>query len=446
MHSKNRTGSIPLVLLVVTVLGIGAAASMFMTSSTARIDKHSELNTQAWSMAQSAVEEVLVRLTNGSASWDAKATSRFEYEPKATLAVAAAIAETRGITIDVGKVQIMGRLAEKQKGDAEERSKFMAYLRAGTNFGNSTVFQGKGYDVNSGRWYEHFLANGPLWKNSPALQGVREAFEIEPGHQGDMEEYFQYVKEYATKKDNPDSIDGATAKEVARTFNDLQPLPDPGDWTNVPLEAQVAAAPGRIGDFVQRWNLAMDAVADRVDDRIANCDGNKNYGFGAMLGSFSLGAGPKADADEEEDLRETGEAGGVLRYNASLVTVNANVTASTGGVASKQTVTAHRLVASTNSKEAGAISRDQTLLHLMYFYHFTPGDFVYIQENPDQFEVTLPMVNVQTSGGDGKTGTVTSIRAADGLWTKNMERHNDLGGVRVMPFQAATCLAKTKGA
>jgi hypothetical protein len=419
---------------------------MFMTSSTARLDKHSELNTQAWSMAQSAVEEILVRLTNGSASWDHKATSRFEYEPQATLAVAKRIAEQRGITVDVGKVQVMGRLAEKEQGDPEEREKFMAYLHAGTHFGSEAVFAAKGYSVNSGRWIDHFVANGPLWKNSPAITELRTAFEVPPGHQGDVDHYFDYVKEYHPKKENPDQIDGATAKRVAETFNALQPLPDAGDWTNVPLEVQVAAAPGRIGNFVQSWNLAMDAVADRVDDRIANCDGNKNYGFGAMLGSMALGVGPKADADEEEDLRETGEAGGVLRYNASLVTVNADVTASTAGVASKQTVTAHRLVASTNSKEAGAISRDQTLLSLMYFYNFTPGDLVYIQENAETFDISLPWVTVQTANNDGKTGVVTKIRAQDGLWTKNMERHNDLGGVRVMPFQAATCLAKTKGA
>lgn len=468
-NERRREGSIPLIMLVVMLLSAGAAASLFMSQGTARMEHRFGLKTQADALAQAAAEEIMVRLTNASATWDPDAKSLFAYKPHATLAIAQEI-EDRGIQVEISDVEVMGRLAEAPNNAAAAKD-FEELLAIGPNFGVHAL-EAKGIDPKSTRWVDHLVANKPAWAE---LAFVDEIVSEKLTLEGVGEEYYEeYVEEYHERDAgsgddygdfNANDENDRNAAVLKRRFEALpyeggdtgsnpylttgaSGLSPVDDWNTIPLDESgwsqiLSVDPDRESQlelFMEAWDETMDGVGDQVALRIKNCNGNLNYGFGSMIGSFTLGAGPEADQDEEEDFRNAGEDGGNLDYKSTLVSVRSNVTVASAGVKSSQSHLAHRLVSSTNASKAAAVTREQTMLYLMYVYNFTPHDFAYLADrHPEKY---AGMVALETDA----SGTVSGMKPLPGLWTKLFERHHDLVGVKVVPFEAANCTARTKGA
>jgi hypothetical protein len=66
---RHRKGNIPIVVGLVTCLGVFAYASIFMSSTGARMERRASLEQVAHTVATAAIEETLVKLQNGVAPW-----------------------------------------------------------------------------------------------------------------------------------------------------------------------------------------------------------------------------------------------------------------------------------------------------------------------------------------------------------------------------------------
>lgn len=406
-RSKAKKGSIPLVLLVVIVLGIGAGAAIFMTSGTSRLDKRAELNQRAWQFAQSAVEEILVKVTNNSA--DFAEDTRLTYDPQMTNKLA------QEMGVEVKPVEILGRLAERPTNPAK-MEEFLELMTAGPGFASPAALGGTAPD----QWRTKLTAPGLL-----SMAGAQK---------GEGEKYWDdYHPQYLNKNDFQDG------GQIRDAFYALQPLaPVPGAQTSPTaahitatevLTPEAAEADPNVGTFVKQWNLAMEEVADREKNRIDGCAGNPNYGVGARIAAFVLGGAADADADEEEDLRESAEDGGALDYKAYLVTVQAEAVAKGGGVSAPQAVTANRIVARVKMKAAMDILRTQIVPYLIGVYNLTPKDLEllgWIEPLPAGYDGTQP------------------LKPRPQMLTRHFLRYPDSPGPKVMPFQASTCLMKVR--
>ncbi len=419
-----------MVLLVVIVLGIGAGATLFMSSGTRRIDKHSELNQKAWFFAQSAVEEILVKITNNAADFDAE--KRYALPAHAT----EFMAQQAGV--EIGKVEILGRLVEKPK-DAEEAKKFMELMTAGPGFASDTVRSTANGDPNKD-WREVMEADAAHFSHKGAFKDLVKKAE------GAGEEY--HNTEWTSYANRTDFQDGNKIRDGFYALTPLtkldfvaNPAASHGlDTVVTPATTTEEIPAGEVQQFAMQWDLAMEAVADRVKNRIDGCAGNPNYGFGAEISAFVLGAASDADSDAEEEFRESAQAGGILEYSAHLVTVHAEAKASGGGVSAKQPVTVHRLVSRIDAKKAMDIMRDNLVVYLIHHYNLTPRDLAamgWITISQDGNPVDL--ANFATINWDS-----AKITPNPAMLTKLNKRYPDNPNPKVFPFQAATCLASSE--
>lgn len=434
-RSGERRGSIPLVLMIIVVLGIGAGASIFMTSTTARSDKRAELNQKAWDMAQAAVEEILVRVSNGSANFDD--ANRYQYKASMT----ELLANDQGVTLE--PVEVLGRLAEAPE-DPEKEAEFYALMTIGPGFASEEVLQATDPALvnDPHAWIEKAKAI----YTDPAYEGMWAAFEMTPDrakYQGEVDKRAEELKELS--ETDPSSLNRRQRRDVAEAFAALEPVGDPKTITDpftenhfgvadigaaTPFkdsEEAMSSAEPEMAAFLEQWDLAMKAMGEQLADRIANCAGNKNYAAGTMVGSFQAGVPPEADGELEEQVREIAEEAGVLKYRANLLTVQASAEANVAGVKARQTVSAHRLATRTNFFDACQILRNQTLLYLMYHYGVTVADMH-----------LLGWVEIQDDGTD----KVVIVKPK--MHTKLFERYRDLTGTVVVPFQAAQCHTKAR--
>lgn len=396
----------PLVLMIIVLLGIGAGAALFSSMGDARLDRRSAFNEMARMLAQSAVEEMLVKVTNGS---DYVPDKRFTYRPYATLASA----QRQGFTLD--DVELMGRAVETPQ-NAADLATFEQLCTAGPGF--AVRFEDREKD-----WRDE--AELPDWaKQEPWSSQIIDSTGAGQAYRS------THWKEYFDRSTFDDN--GA----IRQAFNALEPLSDKAAaWTAAPKDVshfagnQVGSPDSGMTLFLEKWDAAMNAVADQVGNRIAGCDGDPSYGVGAMMAALCLGGAADANQNAEEDFRNTALNGGVLDYRADLVTAMGRASTTQGTVSVSQAVTAHRLVSRINFKVAMDKMRDNLVPYLMVHYNFTPKDF----------EVLGWAAIAWTS--DGKVSQVVPKKE---LLTKLAERYPDNPNPRVAPFQAATCLTKPR--
>ena len=429
---QQRRGSTPLVRLVVMVLAVGAGASLFLSQSTARMEHRFGLKTQAAALAQSAVEEVMVRLQNGSAGWDSEEQTRFVFEPKSTKAVAMQLPE--GINATIYPVQIMGRLAEAPNNPADAAD-FANLMQLGPYFGSEALKAKMGGTI--GRWSTE-MKNDPTFANisvgTESLQAyVDQNLPDTPGnvaYQGIDDYLGQYGNEYWDR--NPGDFDENTGDEVAKAFEEITPLTEDTTWTTASLDTPTHSTT-ELTAFADQWEKAMEAVGEHVQNRIDGCDGDKRYGLGALFSSFVLDGPADNNADEEEAFVETSDE--QLEYKSYLVSLATQVEIESAGVKTRQEYQAHRLASSMDATVAVSKMRDQSMLYLMYTYNLTPQDFQWLVDNdPRWFQA---MVIEEPTPGQFQMKAMPNFHGA--LYA----RHGDLSG-KVLSSLGTTCLAKTK--
>lgn len=434
MKKQQRQGSIPLVMLVVMVLAVGAGASLFLSQSTARMEYRFGLKTQASALAQSAVEEVMVRLQNGSAGWDSQAESRFVFDPKSTKAVAMLL-EDKGIKATVHPVQIMGRLAEAPNNPAAAAD-FNRLMKIGPYFGSNQL-------------YAKMAAVGhPDYRWSTALKGDAAFANVRVGGEPmtdwidenlpdtlediDYEGIGNYMATYQEYLDrSPGEFDEATGDEVAKSFEELTPLSESTTWNTQAMDTPVHS-PAELTAFADQWEKSMEAVGEHVQNRIDGCDGDKRYGLGALFSSFVLDGPADNNANEEEAFVETSDE--QLEYKSYLVSLATKVDIESAGVKTRQEYQAHRIASSMNATDAVDIMRNQSLLYLMYVYNVYPQDFKWLVDNDPRW------TNAVAFGTDPG---VFEMKAMANFHGALYARHGDLSG-KVLSSLGTTCLAQTK--
>lgn len=466
---RKRRGSVPVVLIVVILLGIGAAASLFSTMNDARMNSRAQLNVFAKMLAQSAVEEMLIKITNNSADFGLQNEPgaptegiRYKFDPIATRFFAHAQADGMP-RFNVAPVEIMGRSIVDPE-DPAEYEHFKELVTAGPNFASNsrrTDVYGTDdahwhyLDPATGNWNEA-LANGSqdMPENikkmlDPAGPWKTSFSSLVKPIEGHGEEYLENEWEGTYKDRTSGWQDGGN---IRNGFSSLPVLSDKWGWvddragiknychfSDCELEGDPDAANpnGTMDNFIEKWDETMDSVADRVADRIAGCAGNPNYGIGAMLSAIVLGGASDADSTAEEEFRETAEAGGVTEYQAYLVSVYGKAyTASDMPLQVQKSITAHRIVSKMKLGEAMEGLRNTTIPYLISHYNFTPQDLVVLGW-------ATPME--WASGNDLDTGPADEndhilIGPKPEIFSKLTERYPDNPNPRVVPFQAATCV------
>jgi hypothetical protein len=433
-------------MIIVVLLGIGAGASLFSTMGNARLDKRSGVNAMAKMLAQSSVEEVLIKITNNSS--DFVETKRFLYTPFATKFLGL----EQGFEVD--QVAVLGRLIEKPSNPAVA-DEFLELMTAGPGFASPQTREaayaewGSAADATKD-WREE--GNLPEYMKAGQMNDLFHEMIIEM--EGAGEEY--HDSEWQSYQDRGQSgfQDGNAIRNAFWGLPRLSGKASGFEWDQSNLhtkchfadcskvaDPESAGPSGPMRLFMDKWDEAMDAVGDRVSNRIAGCAGNPNYGVGAMISAVILGGASDADSNAEEEFRQGAQNGGLLDYQTYLVSVEGKVRTKSGGpISAEKAVVAHRLVARMNFKKAMDRMRDNLAPYLMLHYNLSPQDLVVLGWiNPLVYEgsgTTTP-----TGPGD-KLADIVVLKE---ILTKLAERYPDNPNPRVVPFQAATCVGKVRG-
>jgi hypothetical protein len=499
-----RRGSIPLILLIVLVLGIGASASLFLTQGTQRVGKHEELTQKAWFYAQSAVEEVLVKITNGAVIGNLT-------ENRVQIPVAATqfMGVQNGVVVSNPMVHF--RMLENPS-DSARMQDFMELMTVGPGYGSAAVrASANGGDANV--WWQDYLADTapathfaklgtfvrlmdrPDYEAAVGIDvpGVAcAANEIcKPSGKGRDFVSTHWEGDYRDRApdatDNPDEAEAfeallrlpANLPAGVPALADADPydgLPQRTNFTTVPPTAmdpvQMRAAlvtgsvPGAspaLNAFLRQFNVVMDEMADEVDDRFAGCGDDVAYAVGAYVSGLVLGKSPDNNQDEEEEHTEAGRDSGALQYSANLVTVQAQATAyalnkfeedvdpqnpplALGTLKTSQPVTAHRIVSKMSLDVPLNILREQEVVYLTHTFRLTPLDMAilgWITVNKGGVALTPQELAAETSADfwNGVGADEVTIVVSPIIHLELFERW-DNPGAKVVPFQAATCLSK----
>ncbi len=423
-------------LLVVILLGVVAGASLFSSMGNARLDRRSGLNDMAKMLAQAAVEEVLVKVTNNASDFTDE--KRFLYTPFATKFMAL----EQGF--DLPQVEVLGRLVEKPSNPVLAKE-FLELMTQGPGFASAEVREkvGETWEITGWDPDKDWREQLPEWAQQGKLDDLFHEMIIEMEPHG--KEYHEtHWKEYQERGLGGNFDDGG---DIRRAFWDLKPLTKK-EWYKSKADIQNVShfngetpdtATGEMKDFMDKWDIAMDYVADQAGRRIAGCAGNPNYGVGALIAALTVGSAVDADSEAEETFRETAQDGGLLEYQAYLLTVQGEAGTKAGTVSVKKAVTAQRLVSRMNFKAAMDKLRDNLVPYLMLHYNLTPKDLA-----------VLGWINplVYTASGTkdpaDANDKLAPIVVLKEILTKLGERYPDNPNPRIVPFQAATCLVKTK--
>ena len=456
-------------LIVVILLGIGAAASLFSTLNDARMNTRAQLNVFAKMLAQSAVEEMLVKITNNAADFgtqpdfDGDGTTdgpepgiRYTFDPVATRFFAYSQAEGMP-RFNIAPVEVLGRSIVKPE-NAAKKQEFEELVTAGPNFAKNSIraaiFGGEDKD-----W--HRFDSSGVWQTSPTgymptdyKDEWTKMFDSASPWQDTFKSMVQPThgagRTYLDTRWRDDYRTNTPANPAVRTaFDALEPLSEKWDWvddrTKVNDECHFSDctisgdrdyvygyANTGMKSFMDDWDDAMDAVADQVADRIAGCGGDPTYGIGAMMASIVLGNAAVDNSDAEEDFRNTALEGGITDYQAYLVSVHGRAysTDDMPVKVSKQ-VTAHRIVAKMKLGTAMDMLRTTAMPYVMIHYNLTPQDF----------QILGWATMAWADGGDEPSGDTDrlGITVKSEFFTKLNDRYPDNPNPRVVPFQAASC-------
>jgi hypothetical protein len=417
-----RGGSIPVVLLIVVVLGILATTVIYMTGSHARLEKAVEINDIAHRLAVAAIEETLVKVSNNSAIWGADGTSHAEttnvtdtggtkkyFAPYATRLWAVRMVPGA----EVPPVAMSARLIE-QPANPAARTEFEELVTAAPAFAGT-----KHVDD----WHKDTKWTGD--KEFMKEEAVKSLIRHPEGH---GEEYHQqeFIGNYKNR----------AADSIKEAFNAVPELPALA-WHTVDNDQDSSGnrhSDAQLSAWNDKWTAAMSAIADHVRSRIDGCGGNPNYGVGAEIAAFALGMKADNDSQAEEKFRESAQAGGVLNYTASLVTLQSTIWLTRGPVKVEKQAVAHRIVQTINLKPSMDKLRNSMIPYLIYHYNLTPRDLL-----------SLRFATLGFTDKDGNTSKkVQQMESVDTMFTELKARFPDNPNPKVWPFQVATCHTKAK--
>ena len=512
LRNALRKGSIPLVLIVVTVLALFAGSVIYMTGSSARLEKKAELGQQARKFAEAAMEETIVKMSNNVASADR--TLKQHYAPHATRLLANRTANSQGEgTAQLPPVRIMERVIEKPANPAQA-AEFYELIAAAPAFGgknhvdkwqevdaegnpvttadlshplfadHASAFTGMAStDVDTIRknWMNDKSGSGgpvdgiELFQSSefdPAnldsRAGLLDGTQFQPGSAGE-----NYYETYTKTQYAPGSVNN----DAVRTAFENLPVLKPLDWAsadNTVDGPDTVHSETQVGEFLAKWDEAMNDVADHVANRIAGCGGDPNYGVGAQMAAFHLGAQAANNSQEEEEYVESCTNGGLLGYTAKLITIEATCWIKRGMMSAERNVTGHRVIQTINLAKPMDRLRKNMIPYLMYHYNLTPRELmgpvagdatgwrldfakvgIFDKNDPDlNFDKVLednPRLNAIVTREGGKEqaktwlhGKVISISPdAQKMLTSLSRRFPDNPSPKIWPFQLANCLKKS---
>lgn len=457
----ERAGNIPIVMIVVVVLGMFGASVLYMSGNSARLEKKADLGELGTRLAQTAMEEVLVKVSNNCASWatpDPNAPDEplktYHFTPHTTRLLAGA--QTSDAKIP--PVRVMARVIEKPGGSPEELQKFKDLIQGNPAFGGKNhmdkwwdpntpppnenevlTFQGKAGDAA----YKTELDKSRSWMKPAAGDPGKEFFEATLA-QSNPE----------TKPEGKNFYDTYTrgqykdANDPVRAAFDALPVLKPIDWysvdnnpivvdTSTGLPASPGANQHSVADltlFRDKWAEAMKALGNHVQNRIDGCAGDPNYGVGAMMCGFALGAQAANNSTEEELYVESATNSGILDYTCKLVTAQAEAWLEQGVVESKKTVMAHRIVQTIQLGDAMTILKAHMIPYLMFTYNLTPRDL----------QVLFPGTGVEPREGPGKVSKVEAPPVTKNLTYELGERFSDNPNPKVWPYQIVNCTTKAR--
>ena len=442
-----RKGSIPMVLIVVICLGIFAGASLFMSGNTAKLDKRAELNLMAWTIGQSAVEEALVKYSNGKAA--ASEGIRKLVEPEVTRFTYA-----KNPNVTVSSVQMMARTVEKPNipTDLVEFYRTLSagpgFYKAGTSTGNPMFANEAAIFAQDDNPTKTASLNGSfpgadkigLWRAALKARLTNPAVTADPKLLA--EEQFFFKLAMASPQGDPNAIgkdieaaySGAN-EENKKKYNDEQKTdasanPGPLGGVEKAFQALKGITPAAVGTvnpalttFKTQWDAAMAEVLNQVQSRIANCAGNPNYGIGAETGALMVGKALTADGEAEEHLRNTAQNGGALDYTASLVSLETQVDVNIAGVKVSQPYSVQRMVQKVNFESAMVFMDKQIMAYLHFYYGLNQADFASVGWATAADPSQVPNFDLLTKLNAGFPASPSP---------------------KVWPFAIATCLGKAK--
>lgn len=324
MH-KDKKGSIPTVFGITVVLGIIGSGSLFISQGVGRTDKRTELIATARQVAQTAVEETLVKITNGKVTFNEK--ERRTFPAYATRAMYG------NLDLKLTDVEVMGRLVE-EPADKPSMTKFKDLITALPGFAPN---------------------HDPQWRSKIVDPQFKAIVDAQPQAAAGTK--------YHEEHKNDTNGDGG---KIKKAFALLTPL----SGTNT-----VAHAAGELAGFQTQWQVAMEAVAEQEAARIAGCGGNPAYGIAAEMAAIANGGAAKADGEAEEQLRKPAQNAGVYQLRTFMATVQAEAEVRQGGMKAKEPVRAERLVYLVKLEQLRKTIRQNLMAYLHFHYNFSMADF-----------------------------------------------------------------------
>jgi hypothetical protein len=438
--SPVRKGSIPMVLIVVVCLGLFAATAIFMTQNQASLDKKSELNSAAWVIAQSAVEEILLRMQNSQVA--PKDDARTTFDPIITKDAMKGLDgltfgddKAPGVSVFKRKLETAGVDPQKEKEFNELMMFLPGFLRtAAVQKDPSRVLwakKGGNQKIHfDPQWRKELITranNGEYDKRFAAIKQVKDAENFNPAT--DLE---GHAKEYYDTFMNGNGAESqtATGKAVAAAFDNLQPLTRLGDMTNGDHISS-----GELATFQTQYNKCMEAIGDHMQARIDGCNGDFDYAIGAMMSSFARGAPNANDSDPgEETYREGARDSGQTKYLESLVTISTKVYLKRGTQSATQPYSAQRLIRSMNLQTVVEKLDASMLAYLHFAYNLTYKDMLELKHGSKG-----ALIN-----GDPANLTAPPAPNNENLRTVLADRFSSNPQPQIRNVQLATCLAEPK--
>lgn len=466
MKNNNpvRKGSIPMVMIVVVCLGIVAGAAIFNTGTAARVDKMSELNQAAWIIAQAAVEETIVKCSNGTAApldgkrqtFPAEVTFATVGLPEAKIEPVQLVARTiedKNKTPNAQAQKEIRELSALVPGFWKKPASLApGTLKAGldnppiSNKGNGVEMY---YDIE---WRKKMLSEAPgtfdpvllkaikyaiVDKNNPANKVLGKDFG-ESNLEGEAKAYYDANVKNGGNAENDNNNNPAHPK-VLDKFKALPVLAYMGPFDDEATIATKKHSAGELAQFKTAFNEATEALADHMQSRINGCNGDFNYAIGGMLTGLGRGTPCANDSEAgEESYRDTSEASGLTEYKEGLLTISTKVRLTRGSMTAEQQFSAHRIMRQMNLNTIMAGVGQSMLGYLHGYYNLTREDLIELgfMGKPDPASVG----KLRDMSDDS---ALPSAQA--GMFLVMNDRYNVFGGnTQVRNAQLANCLQAPK--
>ena len=300
----SRAGSIPAVVGLATVLAVLATAAFFMTNGMNRLDRRADLTRKATWIANSAAEEVMLALLNGSAQWSTPRSGEKNVKVTFPAPATAMMYESVGALVD--PVKVMARTLEAPQLDEGTRNRFYGLLSAGPRFAGN----------HQPNWEQKIAADPRFRRLLAPPAGVvpdpstKASFVAPPKKGGDVA-LDQALGDLATAAGNPELMRNKLEK-VGEAIVESATAPSCGN---------VAPDGGVLG--------ALSSLALGQDITVKNAKANTDPAANAGSGDAAEDAQGRAAGKSFDYFRTMAEQAGILSREKYLITLEA--TASLAG-------------------------------------------------------------------------------------------------------------------